>query len=911
MTDRRPTPEEMLERAAQEESRQERGKLKIFLGMAPGVGKTYAMLEEARARKRRGEDVVIGLVVTHGRPETERLAEGIERLALRKVEHRGIVLEEFDLDAALARRPPVLLLDELAHTNAPGSRHARRWQDVLELLDAGIDVCTTLNVQHVESLNDLVARITQIRVQETVPDSILERADEIELIDLPPEDLLRRLQEGKVYVPAQAERAMQAFFRKGNLIALRELALRKTAERVDAQGAQYQREHGREGISATRERVLIALEASPRAGDVLRAGRRLAADLRAPWIAMAVETPSFDRLPAERRERVAELLELAGRLGGETLVVRGEKVGEQIVAIARERNVSRIVVGRPASRWSTFLWPRPLATEVLRSAEGIEVVVTSGVLGDEPKARLRPRRRGTAFREYPLALLPVAIASILCWLLRDVFGIAEHAMVFLLGVLLTSSRSARGPSLLAAVASVAALDFFFVTPFLTFSVSDTRHLLTFAVMLITGLLLSNRTVLIREQAEAAAERERRTAALYELARAFAEETDPVAVARTASRELRDLLDAEAAVYLPAAEGGLSVAAKTPGFDLTSEREVAVALWVNQNGRSAGHGTDTLPSSEALYLPLVGSRGTLGVIAVALGRAAEDPAPSERQILETFVVQTALAIERVTLRREADLSGRAIEAERLRTDLLSSVSHDLRTPLASIGGAAGVLLAEEGRIGASERRELLETVLHESRRLAELVGNLLDLTRLDSGAVQLDKEWCPVDEFVYSALGRLQERLRGHRLEIDLPEQVLQVKVDPVLIEQALVHLLENAARYAPEGSPIEVQVRGRTGEVVIEVSDRGPGIPPGEEERIFEKFVRLPDAGRTQGSGLGLTVCRAIVRAHEGRIAVENRLGGGATFRIVLPVGGVPPPPPDRSQSLPDRSAASGIGSER
>lgn len=903
MTERRPTPEEMLERAAREEKREERGRLKIFLGMAPGVGKTYAMLEEARARKRRGAEVVIGVVMTHGRQETERLAEEMETLPLRSVEHRGIALQEFDPDAALRRRPGLLLVDELAHTNAPGSRHARRWQDVLELLDAGIDVLTTLNVQHVESLNDLVARITQVRVRETVPDSILERADEIEMVDLSPEDLLQRLREGKVYVPAQAERAMQSFFRKGNLIALRELALRKTAERVDAQAEEYQREQGIERTSGTRERVLIALEPSPRAGDVLRAGRRLATDLHAPWIALAVEAPSFDRLPAERRERVSEFLELAERLGGETLVVRGERVAEQIVAIARERNVSRIVVGRPTSRWSALRWPRPLALDVLRRAEGIEVIVTSGLHEDEEKPGPGPRRRPTPLREYPLALVPVATATLVSWLLRDVFGIAEHAMIYLLAVLLAASRSARGPSLLAAVASVLALDFFFVNPVFTFSVTDARHILTFAVMLVAGLLLGNRTVLIREQAEAAAERERRTATLYGLSRAFADEEDPMAVAKIAAEHLRDLLRAETAVYLPA-DGGLARAASTSGFELTEERETVVARWVHDNGRPAGHGTDTLPSSQALYLPLVGARGTLGVIAIALGRDAEALSPSVRQLLETFVAQAALAIERVTLRHEADRAGRVVETERLRTDLLSSVSHDLRTPLSSIAGAAGVLLAEEGRIGPSERRELLETVQQESHRLSDLVTNLLDLTRLDSGAVKPAKEWCPVDELVHSAVGRLRERLRGRRLEVELPEQVLQVQADPVLIEQALVHLLENAAKYAPEDSPIEIRARGGAGEATIEVSDRGPGIPPGEEQRIFDKFVRLPDGARTQGSGLGLTVCRAIVRAHDGRITVENRLGGGATFRIVLPVGGVPPPPPDRKSAEEAMSAA-------
>ena len=891
MSDARPRPDELLARLARERERERRGELKLFFGMAPGVGKTYAMLEEAHSLAARGADVLVGVVLTHGRAETERLAQGLARLAPRRVEHRGVTLEEFDLDAALMRRPGLLLLDELAHSNAPGSRHARRWQDVEELLGAGIDVYTTLNVQHVESLNDLVARVTGVRVQETVPDSILERADQIELVDLPPDELLARLEEGKVYVPAQAERALESFFRKENLIALRELALRKTAERVDQEGREYRRASGRGRGATARERLLIVLEPGPRALDVLRAGRRLAVELRAPWIALAAES---ERLSEAQRVELTELLDLARQLGGESLAVGGARAAEQILELARDRGVTRIVVGHTRrAGLIPALFPG-LGEELVRRAEDLEVLVTPGIRDEEEPRRAPRAPLASPLGEYPLALVPVLAAVLLGLALRGTLNIADHAMINLLALLISASIAGRAPAFLATLLSVASFDFFFIPPYYTFAVTDLHHVLTFAVMLGVGFLASQRTVVIREQAASAQERERRTAALYAMTRDFAVEDDPRAVARSTVERVHELLQAEACLYLADAAGALRSEARTAGWPADDEREAAVARWALANHKSAGFGTDTLPAARALYLPMSVPRGTIAVLGVALAQRERELGAGERQLLDTFAGQAALALERVRLRAEADEARRAVESERLRTDLLSSVSHDLRTPLASIAGSAGVLLSAGAEVGECERRELLETVQSESVRLSELVTNLLDLTRLDSGALQPRRDWCPVEELVRSALDRLRARLGDRPLEIELPRELLQVEVDPVLLEQALVHLVENAHKYSPPGTPIALRASGAPGEVLLEVSDRGPGIPPGEEQRIFEKFVRLPDGQRAAGSGLGLSVCRAIVRAHGGSVTAENRLGGGATFRIRLPVTSTPPAPPAR-----------------
>ncbi len=904
MAERRPTPEEMLKRAADDEARATRGRLKVFFGAAPGVGKTYAMLEAVQARRREGTDIVIGWLEPHGRAETEALAAGVERLAPRRVEYRGVELFEFDLDGALARRPKILVVDELAHTNAAGSRHARRWQDVEELLAAGIDVYTTLNVQHVESLNDVVAQITGVTVRETVPDSLFDRADEIELIDLPPDDLLVRLRQGKVYVPAQAERAVQNFFQKGNLIALRELALRRTAERVDAQAAEWKREQGISTPWSTRERLLVAVDDSARAANVVRGAYRMAARLRAPWIAMWVETPAFQSFKEEDRERVEATLDLAERLGAEPLVVRGENLADEILAVARERNVTRIVVGKPLGSRRFFGWRAPLVEELIRRSGDTEVLVTSGDEAEtppEPRARISVR---STPMQFAWALAVVCVSTAICWWSRSVLTMADQAMIYLVGVLIVASRMPRAPSLFAAVASVGALDFFFVPPFFTFNVSDLRYLLTFVVMLAVGLIVSSFTVRLREQAEAARQRERRTAALYAMSRQFVIETGVGEIAATAGAAVRELLDTEALVMLAERGGKLQICGgSTKGAEL-SESELAVARWVFENGRLAGHGTDTLPASEWLFIPMIGTGGHLGIFGIALGRRSEPPSPSQWQIVETFVAQTALALERALLVQRAASSQVAMETERTRNALLSAVSHDVRTPLSSIRGAADVLLDEKVAVERGDRRELLITIREEADRLNRLIADLLDLTRLESGAIEARREWYPLEDVLDSVLGRLEKRLAGRAIERKLPETVLQVPIDAILFEQVLFNLLENTAKYGEPGTPIEIEARIVDGseelgarsangaKALIEVSDRGRGLPSGEEERVFEKFYRAADGKRSEGTGLGLAVARAIMKAHGGTIVARNRAGGGTTFSLTLPLDSPSPKMP-------------------
>ena len=888
MQDDRPTPEEMLERVAAEQPRAARGRLKIFFGMAPGVGKTFGMLQAAQERRAAGVDVVVGWIETHGRRETAALAESLERIAPRTLEHRGIPLQEFDLDAALARHPTLILVDELAHTNAPGSRHTRRYQDVEELLDAGIDVYTTLNVQHVESLNDHVAIVTGIAVRETVPDSIVDHADGIEFVDLSPDELLQRLREGKVYVPREAERAIDNFFRKRNLMALRQLALRRVADHVSLQAAEHP-QRARAGTPLPgRERVLVAVGAAPQSANVVRAAYRIAARLHAPWLAVSVETPAHDRLPAVDRARVAEHLALAEQLGAETLIVRGERVADEILAVARERGATHVVAGRPSSlRWRDRL-RAPLANDLVRRAEGVEVIVTAGEEAPERRSRRTMSVPGAHPREYAHALVVVFLATTLCWFTRSIFTLADQAMLYLLGVLVAASRLSRGPALLTAVASVAALDFFFVPPMYTFDVADLRYVITFGVMLVVAITVSSFALRIRRQAEEARQRERRTAALYTMSRDFAAEISAVEIAGTIARQVDELLGARAAVLVSGPEGGVVPLAPATPPVAVSERDQGVVQWVLAHARPAGRGTETLPAAGVLCLPLAASDRVLGVLAVDLEPRAEDLTAGQWQLLETYAAQAALALERAMLAEEAARARIAAEAERARSSLLSLVSHDLRTPLASITGAASVLLQEHEGLTTSQR-VLVETVRGESERLCRLVSDLLDLTRLESGVGRVRKEWVPFEEILGSALERADPVLAGRRVETELPDDVLLVPADALLLEHVLVNLIENAAKFGSAEAPIEVRAMPAGPAVVVEVGDRGPGIAAGEQERIFEPFYRSADGRGTTGSGLGLAVCQAIVRAHGGTIRAENRVGGGAVFRIQLPLEGAPP----------------------
>lgn len=886
----RPNPDELLARVRAEESRAARGKLKIFFGYAAGVGKTYAMLEAARREKADGRDVVVGYVEPHGRPDTEALLTGLEQLPVRALPYQSVSLREFDLDAALARRPGLLVVDELAHTNADGCRHAKRWQDVEELLAAGIDVWTTLNVQHLESLNDVVAQITGVVVRETLPDAVIDRADEIELIDLTPDELAGRLRAGHVYVPPQAERALASFFQKANLVALRELSLREAADRLNRDVEAVRRERAPAAPWATRDRLLVCVGPSPTSARLIRTAKRMADALGAEWLAVAVQTGE-PRAGDPVRERVARHLALAERLGAETQVLVGGNVATTLIAHARTRNVTKIVVGKTARPWWKRLVRRGVVDELLDRSGDIDVYAIRGRADAPPAAPSSQPAPPIRWDHYLATAAVVAACGLVGWASKS-WGLTEAntVMVFLLGVVFVAHRYGRGPAVAAAVANVLVFDFFFVPPYLTFTVNDAQYLITFAVMLIVGLLVSMLAVRVRERLEAVQRQERRTAALYRLTHQLSGVVGTVFLVQIAGRQLREIFGGEAVLFIrgPGEPVELRFGQGTEVAKLPVN--AVVAQWVADHDQAAGLGTDTLPNATALFIPLTGSQRTVGAIGVRPDDLQRFLDPEQRRLLETCASLIALAIERDQSVLEAQQARLRAEAEQLRNSLLSSVSHDLRTPLAAMGGAASSLL-DSPPGDPAERRELLQTIVDESRRLARLVDNLLDMTRLEAGAVVPSREWHVLEEIVGSAVHRVARDLGDRPIHTDLPADLPLVSVDGLLVEQVLVNLLENAARYTPAGSPIEIAARDTGGSVEIRVADRGPGLPPGAEERVFEKFYRgsaaRPDGRR--GVGLGLAICRGIARAHGGQILARNRPGGGAEFVLTVPTGGRAP----------------------
>jgi two-component system sensor histidine kinase KdpD len=888
MDERRPDPEALLKQVRQEEERQRQGKLKIFFGAAPGVGKTYAMLEAGQKRRQEGVDIVAGLVETHGRSETGTLLEGLETLPRRPFYYKGNTLYEFDLDAALARNPSILLVDELAHTNVPGARHRKRWQDVRELLCAGISVYTTVNVQHLESLNDVVHQITGVAVRETLPDSFLDRADEIELVDLPPDDLLQRLKEGKVYIPDQARKAMDHFFRKGNLIALRELALRRTAERVDEQMELYRRDQGVQAIWPATERILVCVGPNPRSIRLIRAARRMAAGLRAEWIAVNVEAPTHVHPSEEDKRLLAEHMRLAESLGAETVTLTGRRVSEEILRYARLRNVGKIIVGKPTHpRWKDKLLGSPL-DEIVRGSGDIDIYV---ITGDAPESVARRLEKKTFLpwrpAEWLWACSTVAAATGIAAVMFPYFELLDLVMVYLLGIVVAAIRTSRWPTLAATLLSIAAFDFFFVPPYYTFAVADVRYAVTFGVMLVVALVISGLTLRVREQAEAARGRERRTAALFNLSRDLARERKKDRLSEIAVKHVSEVFRSQVVILVPDEQGHLAVPSTGVGTFALDEKERGVAQWVMENRQAAGCGTDTLPGAKALYLPMIASSGPVGVVGILPENPGVPFEPEQVHLLETFADQTAMAMERVILAQEAQKERVSAETQSLRNVLLCSVSHDLRTPLAAITGSADTLLRGGEGLDAGTRNGLIRSIHEEAERLNRIVRNVLNMTRLESGAIRIRKEWQALEEIVGVVIDRLSGRLNGHTLDVRMPEDLPLVPFDPLLVEQVLTNLLENALRYTPPGTPVELTARMQGAGVLVEMADRGPGIPEGQQERIFDKFTRGKVPGG--GVGLGLSICRVIIEAHGGRIWAENRPGGGAVFRFTLPVEGEPP----------------------
>jgi len=891
---RRPDPDQLLAQVREQEQRARRGRLRIYFGASAGVGKTYAMLSAARAFQ---DGILVGVVETHGRQETALLLEGLPQLPPRQVDYRGKTLPEFDIDGALAGahsgHASLVLVDELAHANVPGSRHRKRWQDVAELLDAGIDVWTTVNVQHLESLNDVVGGITGIRVTETVPDAVFDAADEVVLVDLPADELLARLKSGRVYQGAQAERAAGNFFRKGNLIALRELALRRTADRVEGDVRAWRVEQSVETLWKTGAALLACVGPGLEAEQVVRSSARLAGQLGARWHAVYVETPPLQRLPAARRERILDNLRLAEKLGAATAVLPGTEVAAELARYAGSRNLARLVLGRPAR---VRPWRAGLARRLAALAPGADLIE---IAGNAASMRALPT---VATPRAPLRVLPYLLgagaslaAGALGWLLDPWLDLANITMLFMLVVLGVAYRLGRGPSVLATCVSVAVIDFVFVPPRLSFAVSDFQYLVTFGVMLAVGLITGHLTALLRFQASVARQRERRWHALYEFASRLSSALQPEQVLDATREFVAQAFRARAALLLPDADGRLRVPAG-PGPD-GLQPEPGTAQWAFDHARAAGLGTDTLPASPLYYLPLVAPMRTRGVLALAPepdATAGWMQVPEQRQQLDTFATLTAIALERVHYIEVAQGALVEMESERLRNSLLAALGHDLRTPLTLLVGVSESLAGSRPPL-SSQQLGLAETLKHEALRMNTLVSNLLDMARIQSGGVHLHLEWQSIEEVVGSALRASGAVLAGHAVGARIPEDLPLVQFDGPLLERVLCNVLENAAKYTPPGASVVVDARVRGDAVELRVTDNGPGLPAGREEAIFEKFTRGEKESSTPGVGLGLAICRAIVEAHGGTIHAAQAPGGGARITIALKRGN-PPPLPDPEQ---------------
>ena len=883
--DRRASPEALLAEAR----REGRGRLKIFLGAAPGVGKTYEMLTACHARLRDGVDAVIGVVETHGRAETEALVAGFEVVPRRTVAYRGRTLDEMDLDAVLARRPALVLVDELAHTNAPGSRHPKRWQDVDELVTAGIDVYATLNIQHVESLNDVVAQITRIRVRETVPDGILDRADDVEVIDLTPDDLIRRLHEGKVYTPKTADRALKRYFSPGNLTALRELALRRTAQRVDDQLVSHMRAHAIAGPWAAGERVVVCLDETAAAPGLVRYAKRLADRLRAPFTALTVETRRSAALPEAARDRIAEALRLAARLGGEAVTIPGggRRIADDLLAYAREHNATHLVVGK-ATRSRLFeLVNGSVVNDLVRRAGTISVHVIAGEAeaGDGRGVRAAPEPVRFRPGPYAVALAAVTVALGAAALVRPLVGVEAVDLVLLSAIVVVAMRHGLAPSLAAVIAASLAYNFFFLPPTFTFTITDPTNVASLVLFAAIAVLVSNLAARTRDQALIARARARTTEALYGYSRKLAGCGTLDDVLWATAFQMASLLKVRVVLLLPDAGGSLSVQAGYPPEDTLEPADIAAAKIAFDGGQPAGRGSDTLPGARRLFLPMRTGRGTVAVVGLDADKPGPILTPEGARLLDALADQSALAIQQVLTLDDLERARLDAATDRLRQALLTSISHDLRTPLASVIGAAGSLRDLGDDLDAAARRELLGTILDEGERLNRFIANLLDMTRLESGALAPNLSVQEVGEVAGTALRRAGRVLAGHEVEVEIAAGLPLVRVDPVLFEQVLFNLLDNAAKYAPEGSRVRVE-GAREGEAVsLRVLDEGAGIPPDDLDRVFDKFHRATKSDRVRaGTGLGLAICRGFVEAMGGTITAANRADRpGAAFTIRLP----------------------------
>ena len=883
-------PDEILSALKRREASGVRGRLKVYFGAAAGVGKTYTMLEAARAARATGIDIVAGYVEPHGRDETERLLEGLEQLPYLEVVYRNIMRQEFDLDAALSRRPAIVLVDELAHSNVtrgePKPRHAKRWQDIEELLASGISVWSTLNVQHLESLNDVVEGITGVRQQETIPDRIFDQADDVELVDLSPSDLLARLRAGKVYKANHVPAATKRFFREPNLLALRELALRRTADRVEAAARLFGNDDKVSKPWLARDRFLVAVAPDDQAEQLIRVGKRFADALDAEWMVVTVETPAMLKLGEAARDRRVDILRLAESLGAVTVTLDGPSASAAIREYAQLRNVTRIVVGEPRRFGIKSLIRPSTATKLVRVKGGIDVsVIARRAPAPAAEARRRPSIPSEVpWRDYGAALAICTACTLLAAAMFPFFDLTNLVMVYLLGATITALRLGRGPASLAAVVNILAFDFFFVPPRFSFAVADFQYVVTFAVMLTVALIIGNLVANVRAQTRVAGARERRTALLYAMSRELTATRGLEDLARVAVKHVAETFDGQSVVLLPDAAGRLKYPHSAAEAASLLGSDLSVAQWVYDHSVPAGLGTDTLLALTAQYLPLKGSFSTLGVLAVLPRQRRRLLLPEQRHLVETFAGQIALALERARAQEEAESARISAETESLRNTLLASISHDLRTPLAVITAASSALNDESMVFEAAARRSLTGQIEGKAKEMSGIISNVLELIRLETGSVALRRQWITLQDLLNPSLERLEARLAGRPITVTLPPDLPALNIDGALMVQVFMNLLENVAKHTPSGTAVAVSALREVGFLRIDVEDEGPGLPAGDPTRLFDKFQRGQEESNTGGAGLGLSICRAIVNLHGGHVDAITKPAGGARFSVRLPI---------------------------
>lgn len=878
------------------------GKLTIFLGAAAGVGKTYAMLEAAREKLAEGIDIVVGLVETHGRAETEAMLKGLLVIPTKAQDYKGKTFSEMDLDGILARSPQIVLVDELAHTNLIGSRHKKRYMDVQELLLAGISVYTTLNIQHLETLNDIVAQITGITVRETVPDKILETASQIKLIDIPPEQLIQRLKDGKVYIAGQANEALKSFFRPGNINALRELALRYTAQRVDRQLECYMRVHGIAGPWPTGEKVLVCISASPFSAKLIRAAKRMATSQNAEWLAVHVE-PHLHRFSKNEAEKdsMAKNLRLAETLGAEIIGLTGDDIADEILEVAIKRNVSQIIIGKPNHSHFWSIVHGSVVDKVILNSQGISIHVIPGgqqEVGQSKKtSAVKINDKGTdAQQRRAMLVIPlivsffmIVIMALIINPISSFLGIVNISMLFMLPVLLIAARWGRLPAVITAIMGVLTFDFFFVPPFLSFTVSDVRYIISFAIFVLVALITGTLSDKLRKQINYSRQREGRVSALYALSRDIAAVHKMDDVLESIAGKIANTLEGQVVLLLPNENAKLELKKNSGSDNFLNDSELAVASWVFNRGQKAGKGTETLGAAAALYLPLSIEQGVQGVLGICFNESEAQFNPERIRLLEAFVGLAAMAINRIKLAEQARQALNLVESERLRTALFNSLSHDLRTPLSSIIGAVtGLLEDQKGLYSPESRHDLLEIILHGAERMNRFVSNLLDMARLESGMLKLKIDWCDLQDIIGVAVNRLGDLLAHRPLDIKVQPNLPLVQGDYILIEQVLINLLDNALKYSKEDSEIVVTIQQRGKQIETAVANQGEGIPDADLSKVFDKFYRLNSPLQVSGTGLGLAICKGIIEAHGGEIYATNNKLGGVTITFTLPLSKQP-----------------------